>query len=208
MPTPLPVLPGVYYARVRGEFGGKPSSNVFAFKLDGSPPDEGTDATNAEQVAIALSDNWGFLANAVYNVSYSAIDVQVYPLGHATLPAASQPVVGTGGNGSTQAPSAVALLIKHDVVRRGRGSQSRSFFTPITAPDIEGDGITITPTFVTAVQAAWDTFITSVIADLAAATLVMDYVQLSKLGAGATYAISRSQVETEVSTQRARAQRL
>jgi len=207
-PVPLPVLPGVYYARVHGTFEGLPSTNILSFKLTPAPGSLLEDSNNADIVATRIATNWVSFATSAYSTSYTAGEVTCYPLGSPTLPAAVATMSAAGGFSAPLIATSTAALISHKVIRRGRGSQGRTFITPLENSLITADGKSLTNTYQGLLQTAWDTFISTTISDIGAATGdAVLYGQVSKKGAGAFYPIVGSTVESTLSTQRRRARR-
>jgi len=143
--------------------------------------------------------------------SYLANQVKTYPLNSPTAPAVVVPMSVSGGLSGPEAPVMVGALVKHNVVRRGKGSQSRSTFSPVTEAAINTPPTQITGTYAASLTAAFIAFINGVEADVVAALGgSCAYVQLSKgtpLHAPATYVISASAAELLLTTQRRRAQR-
>lgn len=208
MPTPLPTLPGVYYAIAQGSWNGLPSGNIFAFKnasLIGTAPD-GTLGANV--VATALASTLDLLYGPVCHNSFAASGVRVYPLVNPLLPAVFEPVVAPGTITGQVSPAPLALVIKHNVSRRGRGSQSRSFLSPFSMNWMHSDGKSIETGNADIGTAAWTTFLAAALANMETGYTGWEFVQLSKKGAGATYPITESVMDIEVSTQRRRARRV
>jgi hypothetical protein len=209
MPTPLPTLPGVYYAHVSMTYEGLPSGNIYTFKTEAAAPDPGQDAVQSQTIADSLATQWGLLVMPFLNYTLSGVDAKVYPLGHPTLPAALSNVPHVGGVVQPLLPVSAAAIIRHNVVRRGRGSQSHTAISPLSRGVTEDDGKSITAAFKTDLDNAFGDFIGAVQADYAAAYSgdVLDYVQLSKKGSGATYTITGSHTELLLGTERSRTPR-
>jgi hypothetical protein len=219
MPSrPLPVLAGVYYSTVFGLWEGRPSNNVFTFKVDPAPATGVADVLCANAVCQGIALNWGALANVAFHTSYLATEVHTYPLNTPTHPAVTATMSAAGGMSGAKAPGMVAAVVAHEVVRRGRGSQSRTYFSPMDETAIDASGTEVSGAHITSLQAAFDTFITSVKSFILAAepTTTVTYVQLSKgtssgtppvVVPAQTYDIAASNVEILLSTQRRRMRR-
>lgn len=209
MPTPLPTLPGVYYAYVFMTFQGRRVGSTFTFKTSSPPPDEPTDLQWSQFIADALPTAWNTDMIPRYPLGTTGTDARVYALGHPLLPAATANAVGAGAQSGAVAAVSAAAVIRHTVRRRGRGSQGHTAISPLCIAEIDGTGETVTDAFVTnvtsdfenfigAVQAAWNTDVPST---------GLAYVQLSRVGAGATYPILSSGVEKLLGTERSRTPR-
>ena len=209
---PLPDLPGVYYCRITGEYGGRPNGQVFTFQTD-SPPTVGpADSVAAGFVGVTLNAKWDNFAAVEHVVGYTGLQVQVYPLHSPLEPAFTVASGAAGGATGAIAPLQVARVVRHNVSRRGRGSQSRSYLSPVIASIVEADGITITPSFVSTLTAHWDTLIGDTLTALNAGGLgSWSYVQLGKgttlHPTPGTYAITSSEAEPLLSTIRRRTRR-
>lgn len=194
--APLPVLAGVYYARVNALSDGKPVSNIFVFVKSGEPLGSGADASNSGIVATAVANWWPQVATNLLHQDYTAYNVQCYPLGSPLTPAFVSAFTAAGGNTSSQSFRQVAGEIKHNVYRRGKGSQGRTLLSPIGADQIETDGDNLTDAWVTSAQTHFTSFITNALVDIEVASPgSWHYAQLSRLGAGATYAVVNSTAE-------------
>lgn len=211
-PRPLPDLPGVYYCRITGSYFGRPNGNIFTVRQTPAAATGSTDIATAATVAGALEGQWHNFATSALHNGYVAQEVHVYPLHTPTAPPAIISSTAVGGLTGNIMPLAMAKLIRHNVVRRGRGSQSRSSFSPILFTDVEGDGITMEPTANSVFGTAFNTLISSWLA-LCTSTAggAWDYVQLGKGTAlhptPAVYAITSSAPETLASTVRRRTRR-
>lgn len=206
---PLPDLPGVYYCIVEGEFGARRNGQIFTFKTDSPVAPGAGDAAIANSVAIHVANAWSAFTTVEVMAGYTGTDIKCYPLHSPTLPAAVVPNLATGGVAGAILPTSVARVVRHNVQRRGRGSQSRTYLSPVAQAVMEPDGITITPTFVTALSGHFATFLSTVLAALNGdGTGSWSYVQLgkgSKLSpVPATYAIVGSQAEPLLSNIRRR----
>lgn len=209
---PLPVLAGVYYSIITGQADGKPSNNIFSFQVTPAPVSGTPDVAAATAVANAIHTRWPTFVSAVMPQQYTASQVKTYPLNTPTAPAVVVPMTATGGFIGNTAPVMVGALFKHTVVRRGKGSQSRTTISPITETNIDTPPLTVTSSFQISSTAAFIAFINGVEADVAAALSGTScaYVQLSKgtaHAAPAAYVISASAMELKLTTQRRRAQR-
>lgn len=210
MPTPFPVLPGVYYGKIEGQFEGLPCGNIFAFKITPAEVNDAQGVTYANEIAGYLVANWTTTMATIMTNVYTGGSASVYPLGRPTVPA--QVATGTwvgGALGGATLPVSTAAVIAHNVMRRGRGSQSRTYISPLSSGQITGDGKNVSSTFQTALATQFTLFKGGVIGDWTAAnpTIAMDYVQMSKKGTGASYLIGTSTPELALSTQRRRARR-
>ena len=215
---PLPDLDGVYYAIVEGQWESLPSNNVFTFTVTPPAVTGAADVAVATQVAIAIKNRWAAFADLAFHESYDGVLVKVYPLHTPMHPAVVEAIVAPGGIFGTIAPGMVAAAVAHDVLRRGRGSQSRSSFSPLAATSIDSTGRELSVGYKAALQTAFDNFRSDVLTDVDTAVggVVTSYVQLSK-GTPApplpivvppqTYDITESRVENLLTTQRRRMRR-
>lgn len=203
MPShPLPVLGGVFYARVNAIANLKPVSNILVFKKDGISVGDANDAVNSSHVATAIGTWWPFLAASLLHQSYVGVNVQCYPLGSPALPPFVSAMTAAGGSTTTSSFLQVAGVVKHNIYRRGRGSQGRTFLSPVGTDQVGTDGITMTSTWVTNATSHWSSLITNVLVDLGIASSgTWSYVQLSRLGTGATYPVVNSIGEANVGSQ-------
>ncbi len=209
MPTPLPVLAGVYYCHLTGTNAGLPTGNIFTFKASVAPSDAVTDQTWAQEIANDLPLEWSTTVGPAYPNDVTGWDCRVYALGHPVLPAVFGHTAGGGADTGILAPVSAAAVIRHSVMRRGRGSQSHSAISPLPAGAITDDGRSLTEGFRVALTEEFNNCIEQTIADFAAFTggASISYVQLSKLGSGATYPITSSSAETLLGTERSRTPR-
>lgn len=209
MPTPLPTLPGVYYGYVYMTFQGRRVGSTFTFKASSPPPDQPTDEQWAQFVADALVLSWNTNMMPRYDGGVTGTTARVYPLGHPLAPASVSITAATGSAFGDQAAVAAAAVIRHTVHRRGRGSQGHTAISPLQRTEVTTDGQSVTAAFITnmnsdfgdfigGVQAAWNTDVPSI---------GLAYVQLSRVGAGATYPILSSATETLLGTERSRTAR-
>lgn len=209
MPTPLPTLAGVYYCYVFMTFQTRRVGSTFTFKTSSPPADEATDLQWSQFIADALPVAWNTEMIARYPTGTAGTDARVYALGHPLLPAATAHVTGAGAQSGAVAAVSAAAVIGHQVRRRGRGSQGHTAISPLCIAEIDGGGTTVTDAFVTNVTEDFENFI----ADVQAAWAVnvpatgLAYVQLSRVGSGATYPIESSQVEKLLGTERSRTPR-
>jgi len=206
---PLPVLPGVYYCHLSGTYSGLPTGNIFTFKATTPPVNSTVDASWAQAIANSLPVQWaGTIAPGLPN-GVSGYTAKVYPLGSPLVPAALATTAGGGSVSGDVAPVSSALIVRHTVLRRGRGSQSHSAISPIAAASVTADGKSITEGNVTFFTTEFLNFIAGVQADFMTFTggTGIDYVQLSKKGAGATYTITSSAAESLLGTERSRTPR-
>jgi len=209
MPSrPLPDVAGAYLARVIASWESNPDDNLLAWQAV-LPPATGTaDVAVAQAICDALAARWPAFATATFSTTYSGTEVTCYPLHTPLHPAVSQIMSAPGGQPGDPAPAPVAMLMKHTVVRRGRGSQSHTSFSGFPDSAIESSGKTISVAFASSVDTAWSTMVLAVEADVAAATgVTINFRQLSKIPPGRTFAIDGSVMERALSTQRRRARR-
>ena len=209
MPTPLPVLPGVYYCHLTGTNAGLPTGNVFTFLASVPPVDAVVDQAWAQEIANDIPLEWSTTVGPAYPNDVAGWDCRVYALGHPVLPAVFGHTTGGGADTGLLAPVSAAGIIRHSVMRRGRGSQSHSAISPLPQGAISDDGRSLTDGFRVALGEEFNNFIEAVIADFSAFTggAAISYVQLSKLGSGATYPITSSSAETLLGTERSRTPR-
>jgi hypothetical protein len=209
MTIPLPVLPGVYYARVHGSWDGRPSGNILALHRSPSAGSTSEDSTHALDVATAIASAWVTFAAALYSNTYLANMVTCYPLGSPTEPAAVSVMTAPGTSTQPLAAATAAILVSREVHRRGRGSQSRLTISPVTQVALSADGGSITPTVQAQVQTAVDNLMADILTNLSSADPMAAYqhVQVSKKGAGAFYLISGNTAELALSTARGRVTR-
>ena len=207
--APLPVLVGVYYGHLSATSAGLPTGNIFCFKAGLAPSSGTTDLAFAQTIATSLCTNWVSIMAPHTSNTIAGYDSKVYSLGTPLNPAAIGHATGTGALSGDHAPVSAAAVIRHAVMRRGRGSQSHSAISPLMASQITSDGKSLQPGDVTGYTTDWNNFIGAVQADFLAAYSgnSIDYVQLSKKGAGATYLITGSSCESLLGTERSRTPR-
>jgi hypothetical protein len=215
--TPLPVLAGTYLARVHGEWEGLPSTNTFCITRDGVPLDDPGDAANALNVATSIQQNWVAFAFAAFPTQYEAAFTTCYALGSPLVPQQVYALPAPGTRTGNPTASSTSALIAHQVDRRGRGSQSRSFLSPVSVDDISTDGKSLTDPFHTNLHSVFDTFKSSTLSELQLRPPGSNwhYVQLSnprpRVGfpppVPRTFPILGSTVELPLSTQRRRTRR-
>lgn len=206
MPTPLPVLPGVYYGYVYMAFESRRYGSTFTFKAATPPADAPTDGQWAQFLANGLATAWGTNMMPRYPAGVTGVDSRVYALGHATLPAAVGHAAHNGANSGAIAAASAAAVIRHQVTRRGRGSQGHTAISPLMAAELDGTGDTITDGLQIALTSDFGDFITDVLASWATdvPAIALQYVQLSRVGAGTTYEITSSYAEKLLGTERSR----
>jgi hypothetical protein len=210
-PHPLPDLPGVYYAKIDGAAEGLPSNNIFTFAAVPAPLPGAPDLAFATALSVAISTHWPTFATGVMSQAYTANEVQVYALHSPVSPAVTDGITATGGTIGAISGLMVAKMVRHQVHRRGRGSQSRSSFSPVPASEITADGKSITGATAATLTTDFLAFITAVLTDVNTATgATWRYVQLSFRSAtlpAATYDITSSNAEALLTTQRRRVRR-
>lgn len=209
MPSrPLPDIPGAYLARIIGSWEGLPDDTTLGFRTIPAAATGAADVAVAQAIGDAVAMRWNAFATSDMHNSYRATEVTVYPLHTPTHPATSSATTAAGGLSGDPSAAPLAMAIRHEVVRRGRGSQSRNYIQPFTSAAIDTTGKALIDTFRDSVTANWLTFMTAVQADVAAALAVaLFHVQISKIPPGATYAIDGSTCESLLSTQRRRTRR-
>jgi hypothetical protein len=206
MAGPLPVLPGVYYGYVYMAFESRRYGSTFTFKTATPPADAVTDGQWAQFVANALAASWGDNMMPRYNAGVTGVDTRVYALGHPTVPAAVGHAAHNGVNSGAMAAASAAAVIRHQVNRRGRGSQGHTAISPLQNSELDGTGDTITDGLQVALTSDFGDFITGVQTDWAShvPSIALQYVQLSRKGAGTTYEILNSFAEKLLGTERSR----
>jgi hypothetical protein len=190
-------------------FRSRTIGSIFVFKASSPPADEPTDVLWAGYVADALVSSWNTDMLPRYSNQVTGTTARVYPLGHPLSPASVSTTAAAGGNSGNIAPAASAAVIKHLVHRRGRGSQSHTQISPLQEAETDGTGDFVTGAFVTNVTTDFGNFIGAVQAAWAVnvPTIGLQYVQLSRKGAGATYPIVSSAVSPFLGTERSRTAR-
>jgi hypothetical protein len=212
-PAPLPIIAGAYLARVVGSWQGLPSSNLFCFQASGVPLGSPLDAANAQFVSTTVAGNWNALSNVVFHTSYTATEVSTYALGSPLVPAQVAPTTAAGAATGLVAQASTAAFVKHTVQRRGRGSQSGTYFTPIAMSAITADGESLVGAAATALTTEYNLFIANVLAVLNGGSggSPWTFVQMSKfhnkVPTPATYLITNSTADSRLSTQRRRTRR-
>ncbi len=209
MPNRLPTLPAVYYGYIKGNYGALTIGNTLAFKATTSAATAAADFVRAQVLADAMTLGWTTTLGPLQPNEVTGWDSRVYALEFPTLPAAFGHTSGTGGNTGTLAPVSAAAVIRHTVLRRGRGSQSHSAFSPLTIGEIDGDGLSITGGLQTGLTTEWENWVAGIQTATAAAGVPfsVDYVQLSKKGTGATYPIISTSTDILLGTERSRTPR-
>ena len=206
MPTPLPVIPATYWCYLWALTNGLKTGNVYCFRASSVPTGPAEDQTWAQALADALPLEWGSTMAPLYPNPTVGWDSRVYALGSPTNPAALGPSTHAGTQGFNLAAFPTAAVIRHNVLRRGRGSQSHSAISPLTIDKVQTDGQTLTDAHRLALTTEFENFIGQVQANFTAAIsgITIDYVQLSKKGAGTTYPITGSFAESLVGSERSR----
>jgi hypothetical protein len=208
MPVPLPNIAGTYYSLIKGSYGGQPNGIVAAFQLFPAPSTGINDITASSVIATAIAANWVTFAADVYNDAYEGVEVLTYPLHTPTAPAFRSVASTPGGQTGDTSPAPVAAVIKHSILRRGRGSQSRTFISYFKDGWITPGGESLNSVNAGTITSAWDAFLTGVIGDPDVVDLgVLTFGQLSRVGSGAFHPSLGSSCETLLSTQRSRTAR-
>jgi hypothetical protein len=203
------VIAGAYYARIVGSWLTLPSDNLFAYAVNPVPTSTGQDTTFAIAVANALANHWPTFAFSVMSSDYEATEATCYPLGSPLVPAQAASMVAPGSAGAPLTSGSTAILVNHATIRRGRGSQSRSYLSPVPNIYVSPDGLTIPSADLAAIQTHWNNFEAAVLTDLNAIDPLYTWrrVQVSKIPPGAVFNIVASNVEPKLSTQRRRTRR-
>lgn len=209
MATPLPTIAGVYYAHQYGSYEGLTTGNTFAFKVSSPASTPELDAEYAQFLANTMPFRWNTTVGPLYPTNTVGWDCKVYPLGHPTLPPSVGHTTGAGAGGTSVAPVVATLILKHVVNRRGRGSQSHSSFSPLSTESISADGQSLASGVGLTWQENFLNWLAAVQNDFATefSGVGLQYVQLSRKGAGATYLILDTRYETLLGTERSRTQR-
>lgn len=201
---PLPTIPGAYYGFVQATCNGRLIHNVLCFQTDTPPATTTLDAAASGVVATAVASNWGTLATDL-SVDYTATEAVFYPLGHPTLPAFVSTFSASGATSGAAAPAQTCALIHHQIYRRGKGTQSRTYIGGLPASGIDAAGQNLTTTLRANLQSDWAIMMNAILTTLnGSAYGTFDYVQLSKKGTGATYPVVSTNVELPLATQRRR----
>jgi len=209
VPSPLPVIPGAYHGTLSGEFEGLPAGNVFNFLSSNTTADQPNAEARALTIATLLANSWGTHMMSPLHNSYSGSTARVYALQYPTSPAQEFHATNSGGAIGTLYNVSSCVLIKHVVRRRGKGSQGRTYISPLTQSQTDSDARTLTDgavaDFTTRFNAFIDEVITTYGGDYPSESL--KYVELSRVGTGATYDILSSTAEKGIASQRRRARR-
>lgn len=206
---PLPQIAGAYYVRVEGQADSKPVSNVLTFLRQARPTPDPDDFAAATQLATEVTSFWPQLASDALHTVYTGNEVVVYALNSPLMPAIRTPLVAPGGRIGPMSFIQVAGIVKHVVSRRGKGSQSRTFLSPLSDSDITVNGDQVSSGWTSRVNADWAALIGGTISAMNSAFPgPWSYVQLSKqtfAGVyGRTFQITASGAETLISSQRRR----
>lgn len=206
MPTPLPVIAGVYYCYLHGLNGGLTTGITLAFRATELPVGPAQDSTWAQVIADSLPHQWNLTMGPLYPSTVAGWDSKVYPLGSPTEPAAVGHETGAGAEAAVLAAAPSAAVIRHAVRRRGRGSQSHTAISPLARVQVDDDGQRVADSWILTFTTEFENFIGGVQADFTAGVSgnTIDYVQLSKKGAGATYEITRTYCEPILGSERSR----
>jgi len=208
-PRPLPVLAGAYYGTLTGEYETLPAGNIFCFQSTNTTADESNAAARALTIATELANRYGEFVVPHLDSTYSGSTARVYALQYPLLPAQEFHATNTGGLLGDTHSSTRALLVKHTVARRGRGSQGRSYLAPFNDNSVLAGGRVFSDTVVADVTFAFGEFMSGVLDNYNGIypSETLKYVQLSRIGTGATYPILSSSAERGVASQRARGRR-
>lgn len=208
-PVPLPTLPGVYYGYIKGIYEGLPTGNTVCFKSDDPTVDATQDLAYAQIIADAMGTVWATTLGPLQSDSVAGWDTRVYPLGHPLVPAALGHTTGNGSVIGNLAPVSAAAVIRHGVLRRGRGSQSHSAWSPLVTSQVTTDGKSLADGYRLGLGMEWENWIAGIQAAFVALapTVTLDYVQLSKKGTGATYPIITTSADSLLGTERSRSPR-
>ncbi len=206
---PLPQIAGAYYVRVEGQADAKPVSNVLTFLRQARPTPDPDDFAAATALATNVAAGWSTLASDCLHTVYTGNEVVVYALNSPLMPAIRTGLAAPGGRIGAQSFIQVAGVVKHVVSRRGKGSQSRTFLSPLSDSDITVNGDQVTAGWVTRADADWFALINNTVTAMNAAFPgPWSYVQLSKQTFGGVYGkifgITASSAETLISSQRRR----
>lgn len=209
MPTPLPVLAGVYYGYIRGTYEGLPTGNTVCFKESVATSSSTAAMDRAQVIATAMTSNWATTLGPLQPNIVTGWDSRVYALGFPVLPAALGHTTGSGGLASAISAASAAVVIRHGVLRRGRGSQSHSAWSPVPKAYVDDNGQNVADSYRLGLTEEWENWIAAIQLAFSDFTTGLDlaYVQLSKKGAGATYPIVLTQAEAILGTERSRTAR-
>lgn len=205
-PKPLPVLAGVYYARIEGQIEGEPCGNTLAFEKIPNSITDPSDAASALLVAQALAVEWPIFAGVVMNEGYVANLVSVYPLGSPLVPAQEAGMIAIGGVTGPLAGLKLAKLVSKRTAKRGRGSTGHSYIGAVTASEVDAGGIIMTSAAYTALDTAYQALIDNTIGYLIAHGDAPTWreVTVSKVGVGNAYQVTNNSAQHTLSTQRKR----
>lgn len=203
----LPVISGAYLIVATGHWNAQPSGNTFCWKTDVVPSSDAIDSANADLLAASLHTRLNVLYNSCLQNTYVGDLVKVYPLGSPLVPPSTAVNSSTGGISGQLAPAPTTMVIRHEVNRRGRGSQGHTSLSPVSMNWVHSDGLVLETTNVDIVTAAWNTFVADVTTDTAATSAAGKFVQLSTKGSGAVYSILTSACDPFLGTERSRARR-
>lgn len=208
-PRPLPVLPGAYFGILEGSVSGLPMGNTFCLQSSNLTASSTDSAARASILATSLANQWVNHMLASISQFYTGVTAKVYALQYPLVPAQEDFATGAGANTAALTSPTLAILIKHVVARRGRGSQARSYIGAVCTNLLDPGERTVTDGAVTGFTTQWNAFKDAVLADMAGAYPVetWTYSELSRVGTGATYPISSSGAEKAVAYQRRRARR-
>lgn len=208
MPTPLPVIPAVYYSSLFGSYLGRRTGSIFTWKATVSATTASADLVRCQVLADALTASWDTTMRPLYPSPVIGWDSRVYGLEFPTNPAALGHTTGNGAGGALVAGAPCAAVIRHSVLRRGRGSQSHSAISPLPKNALSDDGTSVLPGPAGNLTAEFENFVAAVVTatQAAPAPFTVELVQLSKKHAS-TFPITSSVCETLVGTERSRTAR-
>jgi hypothetical protein len=194
---------------VNGTASGKSISNTFAFFKPGMTLDDPADEAQALSLSLAFASAWPTFASVALHDSYATVDCHVYAMGSPLLPAQVTAISAAGGDGGSQAFLQLAVLVREHVTRRGKGSQSRKFFSPISQDTMDPTGMTFLGPYQSAVIGNYDDMIAAIITYMVAAHAgAWSEVQISKKTFGGVYGrlfpITGHSVDPNVTSQRRR----
>jgi hypothetical protein len=200
----LPIVTGGFWGGIKATLDGVPILNTFAWKQTSAVP---AGQAKASTIAHEMAATWPTTLKAVSNVNFQVQEAFCYSLENPTTPAAVEAMTGAGAIADDEASDQVAVLIKHQIAVRGKGRQGRTYLCVGGLHKLNNDGRTITPSYVSDVQTAWEAFVIGVqngVFGLDGATIAFGV--MSRKFATVTPRIN-SVVESVIATQRRRLHR-